>query len=73
MRPGKEEVATHLDREDGSSGSKGGVIDGEGLGAHHKSQRHPGSLQGVEKWIPAVDAGIKELRQLVEQVAARVT
>lgn len=41
MRPGEEEVATHLDREDGSGGSRGGVIDGDGLGAHYKSQRHP--------------------------------
>lgn len=32
-----------------------------------------GSLQGMEKWIPAVDEGIKDLRQAVEQVASRVT
>lgn len=31
------------------------------------------SLQGLEKWIPNVDAGIKGLNLAVEGLAARVT
>jgi hypothetical protein len=27
-----------------------------------------GSLQGMEKWIPTVDLGMKDLRQAVDQV-----
>lgn len=32
-----------------------------------------GSLQGMEKWIPSVDASVKELRQAVDQVNFQVT
>lgn len=32
-----------------------------------------GSLQGMEKWIPSVDASVKELRQVVDQVNSQVT
>lgn len=32
-----------------------------------------GSLQDMEKWIPSVDAGIKELHHSVEGLATRVT
>lgn len=32
-----------------------------------------GTMQGLEKWIPSVDAGIKDLRSTVEGIAARVT
>jgi hypothetical protein len=32
-----------------------------------------GTMQGLEKWIPSVDAGIKDLRSTLEGIAARVT
>lgn len=32
-----------------------------------------GSLQGLEKWIPNVDAGIKSLHQAVDEISSRVT
>ncbi|EAZ08723.1 hypothetical protein OsI_30992 [Oryza sativa Indica Group] len=32
-----------------------------------------GSLQGLEKWIPCVDSGIRELNKAVDEIAVRVT
>ncbi len=32
-----------------------------------------GSLQGLEKWIPCVDSGIRELNKAVDGIAVRVT